>query len=201
MRTPFIIFTTISAIAFGSTPVSAQDRDPFVGARIEVNTGYESTHADDGIASTPNKLDGIRVGGAFGYDMAMGEKFTIGVEAGGGYTVSGDASGQVGTTTYRLKGGYDLDAALRVGFRASPTTLIYAKGGYARSQFKLRTSIGGTTGNTVTNVSDHEDGWRVGAGVEQSLGDRFYAKAEYRYTDYGHDVSRHQGLIGLGYRF
>ncbi len=78
---------------------------------------------------------------------------------------------------------------------------MFVKGGYANSQFRLRTTLGGTAGNTVTNVRTEEDGWRIGAGVEQALGEHIYAKAEYRYTDYGSDVSRHQALVGLGYRF
>lgn len=201
MRTPLIILATVSAIAFGAQPAFAQDSDPFAGPRIEVNTAYDSTHADDGIAATPNTLNGVRIGGAIGYDMAVGDRFTIGVEAGGGYTVSGDVTGQAGTTAYRVSGGHDLDASIRVGFRATPTTLVYAKGGYANSEFSLRTTIGGAAGNTITTISDDEDGWRVGAGVEQAFGDHFYAKAEYRYTNYGNDVSRHQGLVGLGYRF
>lgn len=201
MRTPIIILAAVSAIAFGAQPAFAQDSDPFAGPRAEVTAAYDSTHADDGIASTPNTLDGIRIGGAIGYDVAVGDMVTVGVEAGGGYIVSGDVTGSAGTTSYRLTGGHDLDASVRVGFRATPTTLVYAKGGYANSAFSLRTTVGGTTGNTVTTVSDDEDGWRVGAGIEQSFGGHFYAKAEYRYTDYGNDVSRHQGLVGLGYRF
>ena len=197
MRTSLLILATLSATSFGARPALAQDRDNFTGPRVEVNAGYDSAHANDGIAATPNTLDGIRVGAAVGYDMPVGDKFTVGLEAGGGYTVSGDVKGQAGTTSYRATAGWDLDASLRLGFRASPTTLVYAKGGYANSEFRLRTQVG----NNVTKVSDNEDGWRVGAGIEQSLGDRFYAKAEYRYTDYGHDVSRHQGLIGFGYRF
>jgi outer membrane immunogenic protein len=197
MRASLIILASVSAIAFGAQPAFAQDRDNFTGPRVEVNAGYDSTHANDGIASTPNTLDGIRVGAAVGYDWAVGDKFTVGVEAGGGYDVSGEVKGQAGTTSYRGTGGYDLDASLRLGFRAGPATLVYAKGGYANSEFRLRTKVG----NAVTTVSDDNDGWRIGAGIEQSIGDRFYAKAEYRYTDYGDDVSRHQGLIGFGYRF
>jgi len=199
MRTPFILLATAatSVILFGTQSAFAQDRDPFTGPRLEANIAYESTHADDGVVSTPNSVDGLRIGGAIGYDMALGDKVTIGVEAGGGYTVSGNATGQIGTTAYRVTAGHDFDASLRLGFRAASRTLVYTKGGYANSQFSLRTTTGGSSGT----VSDDEDGWRIGAGVEQSFGDHFYAKAEYRYTDYGNDVSRHQGLVGLGYRF
>jgi len=201
MRTPIAILATVAAIAFG-TPAFAQDSDnSFTGPRVEVTTAYDSTQYDDGLAATPNTLESVRIGGTIGYDVALGDIVTVGVEAGGGYSVSGNVSGAAGTTSYRITGGYDLDASVRVGARVTPTTLLYVKGGYANSEFRLRTTVGGTTGNTITTVSDDEDGWRVGAGVEQAFGEHFYAKAEYRYTDYGSDVSRHQGLVGLGYRF
>lgn len=201
MRTPIAILATVSAIAFGA-PAHAQDSDSsFTGPRVEVTTAYDSMHYDDGIAATPNTLDGVRIGGAIGYDVALGEVFTVGVEAGGGYNVSGNVTGAAGTTSYRVTGGYDLEASVRVGARVAPATLLYVKGGYANSEFRLRTTVGGVGGNTVSTIADDEDGWRVGAGIEQAFGDHFYAKVEYRYTDYGSDVSRHQGLIGLGYRF
>ena len=79
--------------------------------------------------------------------------------------------------------------------------MLYVKAGYANSEFRLRTTLGGTTGNTVSHLRDDEEGYRLGAGVEQMLGDHLYAKAEYRFTGYDSDVSRHQLLVGAGYRF
>jgi outer membrane immunogenic protein len=197
MRVQLFFLATVSSLV-ASSPAFAKDDARFTGVRVEVNSGYDSIRYDDGIAATPNTLDSIRIGGAVGYDLPIGKVMTIGVEAGGGYSISGKVSGQAGSTAYRLTGGFDLDASVRVGARVAPSTLLFAKGGYARSEFRLRTTVGGAAGSTV---SDAEDGWRVGAGVEQSLGDHLYAKAEYRYTDYGDDVSRHQAIIGLGYRF
>jgi len=37
--------------------------------------------------------------------------------------------------------------------------------------------------------------------VEQNLFGRVYAKAEFRYTGYGHGVSGRQALLGAGLRF
>jgi outer membrane immunogenic protein len=199
MRTMFIALAAVSTAAL-VLPATARAQT-FTGPRVEASAGYDATHADDGIASTPNSLEGIRVGGAIGYDHAIGDVFTIGAEAGFGFNVTGDLRYAAGNTATRLTTGHDLDLSLRLGAKVTPTTLIYAKGGYANSQFKARTIVGGTTGTTVTEIEDDEDGWRIGAGVEQMITDRIYAKAEYRYTDYGNDVSRHQALVGLGYRF
>lgn len=203
MRTPLIILATaaVSAVVFAAQPAMAQDTDPFTGPRVEVNAGYDATHADDGVAATPNTLEALHIGGTIGYDAPIGDKFTIGVEAGGGYNVAGDIKGSAGATSYRLTGGYDLDASVRVGARVADRTLLFVKGGYAHSEFRLRTTVVGTTGTTTTKVSDDEGGWRIGGGVEHAINDHIYAKAEYRFTDYGSDVTRHQALLGLGYRF
>ncbi len=191
------IFLLATAAAFAATPAVAQDEaKSFTGPRIEATFGYDSTQAD-GLPTSQDSVQGVRVGGAIGYDLPIGSTFTIGAEAGIGWQVSGSANALVGATNLHLTTGRDLDASLRLGARVAPSTLLYVKAGYANSQFRLRS----TTGGTVTSVSTNEDGYRLGAGVEQMLGDHLYAKAEYRFSDYGDDVSRHQVLLGAGYRF
>lgn len=193
----FVIAATTTALA----GVQAAQAQEFTGPRAEITAGYDATRGDDGIAGTRNTLDGIRIGGAIGYDVAIAKGFTIGAEAGIGFSASGSLEDTLGTTHMRLTGGRDIDLSLRLGAIVAPRTLLYVKGGYANSQYRLRTTIGGTTGSTVTRTHDDEDGYRIGAGVEQMLNDHVYAKAEYRFTGYGDDVSRHQVLAGVGYRF
>ena len=196
MRSTILLLAT--AAAFAATPAFAQDEAKgFTGPRIEATFGYDSTHADVGLPTNQDSVDGVRVGGAIGYDLPIGSTFTIGAEAGIGWQVSGSADALIGGTNLHLTTGRDLDASLRLGAKVAPSTLLFVKAGYANSQFRLRS----TTGGTVTHVSTNEDGYRLGAGVEQMLGDHLYAKAEYRFSDYGDDVSRHQVLLGAGYRF
>ncbi len=61
------------------------------------------------------------------------------------------------------------------------------------------------------------DGWRIGAGLQQSIGTNTYAKLEYRYSNYEKadyrfvdggsteqfdvDTDRHQIVAGVGVRF
>lgn len=62
------------------------------------------------------------------------------------------------------------------------------------------------------------DGWRVGAGVETALGEKAFAKIEYRYSNYNEgefdfngttpdssrfriDTDRHQVVASVGLRF
>lgn len=194
MRITILFVLAATTALYGVQSAQAQS---FTGPRVELNAGYDATHYDDGVAATPNTLDGVRVGGAFGYDVAIGKSFTIGAEAGIGFTVSGGIEDTLGASKVRLTGGRDIDLSLRLGAVVTPSTLLYVKGGYANSEYRVRT----TAGSTVTKASDDNDGYRIGAGVEQMINDHVYAKAEYRYTGYGDDVSRHQVLAGVGYRF
>ncbi|MES2989045.1 MAG: porin family protein [Pseudomonadota bacterium] len=191
MRTVLFLLASVSALSFAQQ-ASAQD---FTGPRVEVNAGYDSTNADDGIAATPNTLDGVRIGGAVGYDIALGETFRVGVEADAGFLASGDNRYAAGASSYRITSGRDLGVSLRAGAKVGDKTFVYAKGGYANSQYRVRTT------GPIADLRSNEDGWRVGAGVEHMITDKIYGKAEYRYTNYGNDVSRHQALLGVGYRF
>ena len=110
----------------------------------------------------------------------------------------------------RVKAGRDLYAGARIGYAVAPRTLIYAKGGYTNQRLDLVAS----NGTTETGQHYNLDGWRAGAGLEQSLGRKTYAKVEYRYSNYGKarleypsggntnnfsvDTDRHQVVAGVG---
>ena len=153
---------TVASVSLLASPAHAQE---FQGPRVELNTGYDSLHADDGVAATPNSMDALRIGGAVGYDFAVGKGVVIGGEAGFGYDVAGSQSYTQGANAVRLTGGYDFDISLRAGFKVGPSSLVYVKGGYTNSETHAKL----TTGTTVTKVHDDDDGYRLGAGVEQAM--------------------------------
>lgn len=193
-------FALILLATAAAAPAGAQT---FTGPRVEVNAGYDATKTD----AAPRALrtvDGVRLGLAAGYDIALAPKVIAGVEAGIGFDVADDSSATVvGTTAterYRLDHGRDIDVSARLGYLVGPRTMLYVKAGWANSAFRARLDRTGT-GPIRTSVTSHEDGLRLGAGVEQALGGRAYAKAEYRYTTYGDNVDRHQALVGVGLRF
>ena len=205
--------------AFTAVPALAQETNPtFTGPRIEATLGYD--HVGAGSSTSNNngrddqKIDGLLYGGGIGYDVAVGS-LLVGAEGEiTGSTARNSQNSYTSTFGYgRVKQGRDLYAGARIGILASPTTMIYAKGGYTNARLDL------TRNNTQVTTDRHFnlDGYRVGAGVEQSVGGKAYLKAEYRYSNYGDarleyangantdnfsvDTDRHQVVVGAGIRF
>ena len=214
-----IILASASAAALAA-PAAAQDNDAFTGPRVEALVGYDisrpgSTEDIDNADDLDQSVDDIAYGAAIGYDFAMGG-LVVGVE---GEYLESEAKTEYDTTGFNdfgvgnIEAGRDMYVGARVGVLATPSTLVYAKGGYTNARYNLL-----ATDNTTDRGSNVDlDGWRVGGGLEQSFGGNLYAKAEYRYSNYGEgefeapsgletdrfdvDVDRHQVMFGLGYRF
>lgn len=180
-----------------ATPAFAQDAAADLsGFRVEALGGYETTDVDD------EGTDGIAYGVGVGYDIqAGGAVFGIEAEAMDS-TIDECVSGAViATDSLCAKFGRDLYVGGRIGAAIGTGSLVYAKAGYtnARIGVDYDDGIAGTTGDFSLN--DDLDGVRVGGGVQFGLGTSAYAKAEYRYSNYQDGFEKHQGLIGLGFRF
>jgi outer membrane immunogenic protein len=217
----FVLTAAASALALGiAAPAFAQDgpAETFTGPRVGVILGYDKLQPGNGPDSdidSDHKADGFLYGGDIGYDVALGS-LVIGAEGeitGSTSKVSNNPVNAAALGYGRVKSGRDLYAGVRVGFRATPSTLIYAKGGYTNARLDLTASDGTTTTGQHFNL----DGYRLGAGVEQALTAKTYAKIEYRYSNYGNarfeyangantnnfdvDTDRHQIAVGVGFRF
>lgn len=180
-----------------SSPAFASDNG-FTGPRAELLAGYDIVEGDEGLV----------YGLAAGYDAAIGQG-VVGIEA--------EVNDSTVRETYadafaagdelRIGAGRDLYIGGRIGFAAGPRTLLYAKAGYTNGAIDIRYD----DGTTVDTARPKADGYRVGAGLEQSVGTRSYAKLEYRYSNYGNvsyagnsvgaDIDRHQIVAGFGFRF
>jgi len=214
-----IILASASAVAL-SAPAAAQVNDAFTGPRVEGVIGYDisrpgSSEDIDNADDIDQSLDDVAYGAAIGYDFAVGG-VVAGIEA---EYVESEAKTEFDTTGFEgfgvgnIEAGRDLYVGARVGVLATPSTLVYAKGGYTNASYNLLATDNETDRGTDIDL----DGFRVGGGIEQSFGGNFYAKAEYRYSMYSEgeveapsglesdrfdvDVDRHQVMFGLGYRF
>src|SRR5690606_11343170 len=193
----------------------------FSGPWIAGMAGYDINQAgssqDDGVnADLDQNAEGLVYGVGVGYDVDMGG-VVLGAEAElTDSTADSDYSDPY--TNFGLgtvDAGRDIYVGARAGFKATPSTLVYAKGGYTNARFNFI----GTDGTTNYDQNLDTDGWRVGAGVEQKLGSNAFAKVEYRYSNYGKgeidfeaenipdsdrfdiDTDRHQVMAGVGWRF
>lgn len=204
MRNAILILAATTCLVGANTAFAQETENApakaFAGPRVEATIGLDQSGDD---AFLGKELTGMRAGGAAGYDIAIGKRVTVGVEAGIGWMVAGHA--KVGPfppgdpNTYKLSAGRDIDVSGRIGYALSPKTLIYGKAGWASQSYAARGDNGQDYGDRKS------DGVRLGAGLEQKLTSNVYAKAEYRYTSYS-DVGnikndRHQLLTGIGVRF
>jgi len=169
--------------ACSATPAFAQDAsDNFNGPWIGVVTGYDS------VELAGDSSGGIMYGVGVGYDFRL-ENVVLGIEAEATESTAGECGGGVCVDASR-----DLYIGGRIGVVATPNLLVYAKAGYSNARVEVET--GGTT------IGGNGDGVRVGGGVEyQFANSPVSVRAEYRYSDYEGGFSRHQGVLGLNYRF
>ena len=147
---------------------------------------------------------GALYGGQLGYDW-QSNGLLLGVE---GEAAAGPTPRHC-ITIYQVNGAddracvkpkHDLYVGGRIGAVLGESTLFYAKAGYtnARQIFDYRA---GGSGSPSYVGSGTTNGFRLGAGVEKHLGEKMSLKTEYRYSNYEGSYSRHQAVIGLGFRF
>jgi outer membrane immunogenic protein len=191
-------------LGLAAAPAAAES---FSGPRIEATIGYDRLSSHDDFDDLPDTLAGARIGGAIGYDVAMGPRLLVGVEAGAGWTIGARKTTTLARDRLHQDLGRDLDLSLRLGWKMSPTLLGYVKAGYANSRFDVRYDAAIIGGYDSIRSHAVRGGVRLGVGIEHSLGGRLYAKGEYRWTRYPDDapytrnVTRNQVLFGVGARF
>jgi outer membrane immunogenic protein len=223
-------FLFAAALLAGSaaTPAFAQDTGTFTGFRVEGIAGYDILKSgdsdDDNVDSNDNNgdesIEGVAFGAGAGFDFDLGN-LVAGVEAeyleSSGEQEFDEAIDGVNFTG-GIETGRDIYVGARLGFKATPSTLVYVKGGYTNL------SIEGNFGNTGDRFEfdTNADGWRLGAGIEQLFGPNMYGKVEYRYSNYTNldysddfdlddfeaedfdtdiDLDRHQVVAAVGIRF
>ncbi|RST22579.1 porin family protein, partial [Streptomyces sp. WAC04770] len=150
--------TALALVAATATPALAQD-GTFQGPRAEVIGGWDRVNGDgDG-------KSGFVYGGAIGYDLQRG-KAVFGVDA----EVTGSTT-KVTDAGVTVKAGRDLYAGVRAGVAVTPTTLIYAKGGYTNGRITGAITVD-SGGTLVFNRNDNYDFTSAssGAGDVQALG-------------------------------
>jgi outer membrane immunogenic protein len=200
MRKTALVFAALAATATAA-PALAQDSDNMTGVRVAVVTGIDAVDIE-------GTEEGLLYGISAGYDFDLGGA-VLGLEAElTDSTVS--ASGTdllVAGDRLEIDAERDIYVGVRLGAPLGGGGLVYAKAGYVNG--RLGTEY--DDGTTTVSFGDNQEGYRLGVGAEFPLNDSVFVRGEYRYSDYGElevggtaagvDVSRHQGVIGLGVKF
>jgi len=212
-----IAATSLTAL---SAPAFAQDGE-FSGPWVAGVVGYDinkagSSQDDDLNPDRDESVEGLMYGAAVGYDVDLGT-MVVGAEA--ELTDSNaDTDYDRNFNTFGLgavDAGRDIYVGARAGYKVTPQTMVYAKGGYTNARFNYV----GTDGETNYSQNLDLDGWRVGAGVEHKFGTNTFGRIEYRYSNYKEgeidfeatdipdsdrfdvDTDRHQVVASVGMRF
>jgi outer membrane immunogenic protein len=192
------VATLVAGVAFAAiaSPAAAAVG---TGPRIEIIGGGELAQVDFTDLGAPVELDetGFVVGFGVGYDFSAGN-VGFGVEAevstsSADLTIIDDATGDGAELDVRR----DLYAGGRVTFAVSPTANVYVKGGYTQARVRATVTLNGISETDSANA----DGIRGGIGAQFAVGDGSYVGAEYRYSNYEADFSRHQAVVTIGHRF
>ncbi len=225
MKKGIAFLLATSSLAFIVAPAAAQD-STFSGPWVAGVGGYDKNKAgssvdndadpNNGVFEQDESASGIVYGAAVGYDLDLGT-VVVGGEA---ELTDSTADSDYGNPNSNfglgsVDAGRDIYVGARAGFKVTPSTLLYAKGGYTNARYNFI----GSDGTTDYKENLDTDGWRVGAGVEQKVGTNAFAKVEYRYSNYSKgeidfeatgiadsdrfdiDTDRHQVVASVGWRF
>ncbi|MDX8460451.1 outer membrane protein [Mesorhizobium humile] len=204
------------------SPVAAYD---WSGLYAGVHFGYAAGKSNLFIAgagvggtdvSDPVDPNGFIGGIHVGVNQELANRFVLGAEADLAYNnvdgLTTFANG--GNTLLKSELKWSGSARLRAGY-AFDRTLPYITAGVAAAKYEL-TAITGTPSGDITLHNEAYIGWTVGAGVEHAFTDKWIARVEYRYSDFGSkalsaaaglatvtnvDLKTHDLRVGLSYKF
>lgn len=215
--TAAMIFMTSSAFAADavidgeSAPVEAGFT--WSGLYAGIHFGYAAGKSDLFIGGVGTSIDpdGFIGGIHIGVNQEMANRFVLGVEAD---VTDNNVDGLTTLDNVLLKNElkWSGSARLRAGY-AFDRTLPYITAGVAAAKYELTASNLGF-GEIPLHDETHI-GWTVGVGVEHAFTDKWIARVEYRYSDFGSkDLSAATGLVkadvdlqthdiraGLSYKF
>jgi outer membrane immunogenic protein len=203
-----------------AVPATAQDAtaDSVSGLRVEGRVGLDinevSADYDDGvdIFEGSDSQSDLGYGAEIGYDFPVGDRFVVGAYAGVDLSDAEYCSEILGNDVGCIDQGRNITLGVRAGVPFGTNALAYAKGGYSNGRINVSYEDFDDVLDDF-DAGDEVDGFHLGAGVEFGLGENLYLKGEYVYTNYNGggyedtdiefntDLTRHQIMAGVGFRF
>lgn len=204
----------VVALAVAATPALAQD-DDWTGFYAGVSGGLDQTRSATNVTlggawsseaaslrdffagnmAERQRDNGYNLGAQIGYNYQTGA-LVLGIEAetsylGGSETVSSGALRYPASATlsYTFTNAIDPKWISSIKGKAGVAfgnTLVYAEGGYAAAKAKFATTASSNANYLKAGeLTKTLDGYIVGGGVEQRLGDNLSARLSYNYADLG----------------
>ena len=187
---------------------AAPGRSNWSGFFAGVQGGYSMANSE--LSAGPLSFRGLGSQGPFGgliagYDHQFAPNWLVGVE---GDISAKDVKSTLkfnGATIATAKGDYDWGVRARLGYIATPGTMLFASAGYGQNHSKLSVPL-----FPAINTSWTAGGLQVGAGIETLLTSNLSLRAEYLHSFYGKKtlfnlvgVSTDEGKarLGLTYKF
>lgn len=97
----------------------------------------------------------------------------------------------------------------RLGYACGPY-LPYISAGYSRGWFSLLSDAVSPSWSSHSDYPLVRNGWNVGVGADWAITQNVFARAAYRYNDFGTEevhsgwsrkLTQHTGTLGVGYKF
>lgn len=182
-------FAAIGAVAALFAVPAAANAQAF----IQAETGL------DNISVSGESKSGVAYGVSAGYDMPLSNGLFVGIQGTVADSSTKTCERDIAELGDRLcaRTGRDLSAVVRLGTTAGDNTKLYVLGGYTNARLRLTYEAAGIDEDEGANG----DGFRLGAGAQFDLSNNLFVKAEYRYSNYESDFSRHNAIVALGAKF
>lgn len=169
------------------------------GAYLGVFGGADwlHSHLDNGVIDRSGTSTGGMLGGFAGWNTQLDNNIVFGLEGDLKYDWNGRKYSGIETGT-----DWGGSARLRVGY-AFDDALIYGTGGWTAANGYIDPPGGNNRKERMFN------GYTLGAGVDYKFTDSMFARAEYRFNDFGKekiggtevDFKQHNVMLGVGFKF
>lgn len=175
-------------------PLPAGWDGPYIG--VMGGAEWLKSNLDFGATSASRTKAGGLVGTFAGYNMQMSNDIVLGLE--GDFSYNWNKATRAGTDfgtdwqgSIRARAGYAMDNAL-----------IYGAAGWTVTRGYIDPPAGDKGTKSL-------NGYTLGLGVDYKFTNNMFARAEYRFNDYGSEKiksvdfnpQQHQVIFGLGYKF